>query len=201
MHEIKPTGIYSADEIAEIFDTTKRYVWNTLSSGELIGRKVSRRWYSTGAALLTFLEYPPPQNLPGKQSTTEKSAIGPKSENNAPIEQQSSVPNRVDAAKLVRTTNNHLFSIQNAIEKAAAGEGVDNSYKTLSETPTSPVIEQIEREAAISKAWQDSGYSVEGTVNLLNQQMQSGGPKPEQDRTWTQKNVDQMVTHLGLLQK
>ena len=127
MHEIKPTGIYSADEIAEIFETTKRYVWSVLSSGDLTGRKVSKRWYSTGAALLAFLENPPP--------------------------------------------------------------------------PASAIELQSEREAALSKAWQDAGGSVQNTVKLMNQRMQNGGPAPEQAGKWTQSSVQKIAQHLGLQQK
>ncbi|MEZ5591467.1 MAG: helix-turn-helix domain-containing protein [Gammaproteobacteria bacterium] len=211
MHEIKPTGIYSADEIAEIFETTKRYVWSVLSSGDLTGRKVSKRWYSTGAALLAFLENPPPPSSPAIRSPGLERAAGTSQTTTitATAADETSVP--VDAVGLTAVTKQHLFSIQNALEKTSARQqaeyidenntGRDSPVNSPTPPPASAIELQIEREAALSKAWQDAGGSVQNTVKLMNQRMQNGGPAPEQARKWTQSSVQKIAQHLGLQQK
>ncbi|MCB1716261.1 MAG: helix-turn-helix domain-containing protein [Candidatus Competibacteraceae bacterium] len=206
MHEIKPTGIYSADEIAEIFETTKRYVWSVLSSGDLTGRKVSKRWYSTGAALLAFLENPPLPSSPAIRSPGLERAAGTSQTTTITAADEASAP--VDAVGLTAVTKQHLFSIQSALEKTSARQQTERTDSNnadrdrLADSPTpppaSPIELQIEREAALSKAWQDAGGSVQNTVKLMNQRMQNGGPAPEQAGKWTQSSVRKIAQHLGL---
>jgi len=194
MREIKPTGIYSADEIAELFGTSKRYVRHLLVAGELLGRKVSKRWYSTGAALLAFLNYPS-QQVPGER--LQHSQYGADTDWTTRL-MENDPPASVDANKLAQATNNHSFSIQNAINRLSALERTDDIELAPSSSPATSVAIQIEREVAVNQAWQDANNDIQAMVRLLNQRMRAGGPAPARGKTWTKEIVTKLISYMGL---